>query len=119
MRYPFDMKKWININYRLNKIQTVVLSKDDWIIGYGGVKFIEKNNRAHIAQIYLDSEHRGRGLKKRIINYIEDLSKKNNHSTVSITAMKKDESARALYNDLGFVEIEILGNKISMEKKIS
>ena len=49
----------------------------------------------------------------------EDLSKKNNHSTLSITAMKKDESARALYNDLGFVEIEILGNKISMEKKIS
>lgn len=119
MRFPFDMKKWININYRLNKIQTVVLSKDDWIIGYGGVKFIEKNNRAHIAQIYLDSEHRGRGLKKRIINYIEDLSKKNNHSTLSITAMKKDESARALYNDLGFVEIEILGNKISLEKKIS
>tara|TARA_B100001250_G_scaffold249554_1_gene214484 strand:+ start:635 stop:1111 length:477 start_codon:yes stop_codon:yes gene_type:complete len=119
MRYPFDMKKWININYRLNKIQTVVLSKDDWIIGYGGVKFIEKNNRAHIAQIYLDPKHRGTGLKKRIINYIEDLSKKNNHSTVSITAMKKDESSRALYNDLGFVEIEILGNKISMEKKIS
>ena len=61
MRYPFDMKKWINFNYILNKIQTVVLSKDNCIIGYGGVKFMDKDNRAHIAQIFLDLEQRGNG----------------------------------------------------------
>ena len=44
MRYPFDMKKWININYKINKIQTLVLTKDDWIIGYVGVKFLEKDS---------------------------------------------------------------------------
>ena len=71
------MKKWINVNYKLNKIQTVVLSKDNWIIGYGGVKFINKGNRAHIAQIYLDLELRGNGYRNIIINYIQDLCVKN------------------------------------------
>ena len=118
MQYPFNMKKWININYRINKIQTVVLSKDNWIIGYGGVKFIEKNNRAHIAQIYLDPEHRGKNFRKKIINYIEDISTKNKMNTLSITAMKKDVSAIDLYQDLEFAKIEISGNKITMEKKI-
>ena len=43
MQYPFDMKKWININYKLNKIETIALCNDDWIIGFGGVKFFEKS----------------------------------------------------------------------------
>ena len=119
MQYPFNMKKWININYRLNNIQTVVLSKDSWIIGYGGVKFLEKNSRAHIAQIYLDPDYRGKSFRKKIINYIENISTKNKKSTLSITAMKKDASARELYQSLGFNEIEVSGNKIAMEKKIS
>ena len=118
MRYPFDMKKWINVNYKLNKIQTVVLSKDNWIIGYGGVKFINKGNRAHIAQIYLDLEQRGNGYRNKIINYIQDLCVKNKIKTLTITAMKKDKSSRELYRHLGFVENEESGNKISLEKDI-
>ena len=31
MQYPFDMKKWININYKLNKIETIALYNNDWI----------------------------------------------------------------------------------------
>ena len=119
MRFPFDMKKWININYRLNKIQTVVLTKDDWIIGYGGVKFVEKDSRAHIAQIFLDPKHRGNGYRNKIIEHIEGLSIKNEFKTLTITAMKKDKSAQKLYQELGFVENIESGNKISMEKEIS
>ena len=119
MRYPFDMKKWINVNYKLNKIQTVVLSKDNWIIGYGGVKFINKGSRAHIAQIYLDLEQRGNGYRNKIINYIQDLCVKNKIKTLTITAMKKDKSSRELYKNMGFVEMEELGNKLSMIKTIS
>ena len=116
MRYPFDMKKWININYRLNKIQTVVLSKDDWIIGYGGVKFANKNNIAHIAQMYLDSNHRGQGYKKKMIEYIENLAITNKVKTLTINAMKKDIYSRELYQKLGYNEIKNSGNVISLEK---
>ena len=119
MRYPFDMKKWINFNYKLNKIQTVVLSKDNWIIGYGGVKFMDKGNRAHIAQIYLDLEQRGNGYRSKIIEYIENLSFKNKFKTLAITAMKKDKSSRELYRRLGFIEGKVSGNRIYMEKEIS
>ncbi len=116
MRYPFDMKKWININYRLNKIQTVVLSKDDWIIGYGGVKFIDKDGRAHIAQMYLDSDHRGNGYRKKIINYIEELAAANKVKILTINAMKKDIYSRELFQTLGYNEIKNSGNVISFEK---
>ena len=119
MPYPFNMKKWINFNYKLNKIQTVVLSKDNWIIGYGGVKFIEKNNRAHIAQIFLDPDHRGNGYRGKIIDYIENISINNKFKALTITAMKKDKTAQDLYKNLGFVEMEELGNKLFMIKKIS
>lgn len=119
MRYPFDMKKWININYKINKIQTVVLSKDNWIIGYGGVKFSYKNRIAHIAQIYLDPEHRGNGYRNKIIEYIQDFSVQNKIKTLTITAMKKDEYSRELYLDLGFIESDKSGNRISLKKEIS
>ena len=119
MRYPFDMKKWINVNYKLNKIQTVMLSKDNWIIGYGGVKFIEKNNLAHIAQIFLDLSHRGNGYRAKNIDYIENISINNELSDLTITVMKKDKTAQDLYKNIGFVEMEKLGNKLSMIKKIS
>ena len=118
MRYPFDMKKWINVNYKLNKIQTVLLSKDEWIIGYGGVKFIKKNKLAHIAQIFLDPDHRGNGYRNKIINYIQDLSVKNKIKTLTITAMKKDKYSQELYIDSGFVEKEKSGNRIYLKKDI-
>ena len=116
MQYPFDMKKWININYKLNKIETIALSKDNWIIGFGGVKFFEKSNRAHIAQIYLDSDHRGKGYKKQMIDYIEDLCGRKNVKTFSISAMKKDMSARNLYESIGYQEVSVKGNVITLEK---
>ncbi len=119
MRYPFEMKKWININYRLNKIITVILSKDNWIIGYGGVKFSDKDRIAYIAQMYLDPEHRGNGYRNKIIEHIERLSIKNEIKTLTITAMKKDKSAQELYLNLGFVENVESGNRISMKKEIS
>jgi len=118
MRYPFDMKKWININYKINKIQTVVLTKDDWIIGYVGVKFLEKDRKAHIAQIFIDPNHRGNGYRNKIINYIQDLPVKNKIETITITAMKKDKSSRELYIDSGFVEKEKSGNRVYLEKDI-
>ena len=118
MQYPFDMKKWININYKLNKIETIALSKDNWIKGFGGVKFFEKSNRAHITQIYLDSGHRGKGYKKQMIDYIEDLGAKKNVKTLSISAMKKDISARTLYESFDYQEVDTKGNVITLEKTI-
>ncbi len=118
MQYPFNMKKWININYKLNQIQTIVLSKDSWIIGFSGLKLFEKSNRGHIAQIYLESDHRGKGYRKKMIDYIEDLATTNKVKTLTINAMKKDVRSRKLFQTLGYDEIKNSGNVISLEKLI-
>ena len=81
-------------------------------------KFFEKSNRAHIAQIYLDADHRGKGYKKQMIDYIEDLGAKKNVKTLSLSAMKKDISARTLYESIDYQEVDIKGNVITLEKTI-
>ena len=115
-KYPFDMKKWINVNYKINKIRTIALYKDEWIIGFAGIKFIDNSNKAHIAQIYIDKDRRGEDCKEFLIKEIEKIAIKENVNKLIITAMRKDELSQELYKKLRFKEIGIVGNKINFEK---
>ena len=117
-KYPFDMKKWINVNFKINKIRTVVLYKDEWIIGFAGIKFLDDSDKAHIAQIYLDKESEGIGHKEFLIKEIEQMAIKENVYKLTITAMKKDELAQNLYKRLNFKETKKTGNKLNFEKKL-
>ena len=118
-KYPFDMKKWINVNYKINKIRTVALYKDDWIIGFAGIKFLDDSDKAHIAQFYLDKESEGMGHKESLIKEIEQMAIKENVNKLIITAMKKDELAQNLYKRLNFKETKKTGNKLNFEKEIA
>ncbi len=118
-KYPFDMKKWINVNYKINKIRTVALYKDEWIIGFAGIKFLDDSDKAHIAQFYLDKESEGMGHKESLIKEIEQMAIKENVNKLIITAMKKDELAQNLYRRLNFKETKKTGNKLNFEKEIA
>ena len=118
-KYPFDMKKWINVNFKINKIRTVVLYKDEWIIGFAGIKFLDDLDKAHIAQFYLDKESEGNGHKESLIKEIEQMAIKENVNKLIITAMKKDELAQNLYRRLNFKETKKTGNKLNFEKEIA
>lgn len=115
-KYPFDMKKWINVNFKINNIRTIALYKDEWIIGFAGIKFFNNSNKAHIAQIYIDKDRRGEGFKEFLIKEIEKIAIKENVNKLIITAMSKDELSQELYKKLRFKEIGIVGNKINFEK---
>ena len=118
-KYPFDMKKWINVNYKINKIRTVALYKDEWIIGFAGIKFLDDSDKAHIAQFYLDKESEGMGHKESLIKEIEQMAIKENVNKLIITAMKKDELAQNLYKRLNFKQTKKTGNKLNFEKEIA
>tara|TARA_B100000614_G_C14389873_1_gene429174 strand:- start:211 stop:693 length:483 start_codon:yes stop_codon:yes gene_type:complete len=115
-KYPFDMKKWINVNFKINNIRTIALYKDEWIIGFAGIKFFNNSNKAHIAQIYIDKDRRGEGFKEFLIKEIEKIAIKENVNKLIITAMSKDELSHELYKKLRFKEIGTVGNKINFEK---
>ena len=115
-KYPFDMKKWIKVNFKINNIRTIALYKDEWIIGFAGIKFIDNSNKAHIAQIYIDKDRRGEDCKEFLIKEIEKIAIKENVNKLIITAMRKDELSQELYKKLRFKEIGIVGNKINFEK---
>ena len=118
-KYPFDMKKWINVNFKINNIRTIALYKDEWIIGFAGIKFLDDSDKAHIAQFYLDKESEGMGHKESLIKEIEQMAIKENVNKLIITAMKKDELAQNLYRRLNFKETKKTGNKLNFEKEIA
>ena len=118
-QYPFDMKKWTRVNHKLNKIKTLAALKNEWIVGFIGIKVFEDLSLAHITQIYVDDEHKGKGYKEILIKNVEKKIFKQNIDRLTITSMKKDDSAQLLYKKLSFKEVGVSGNKINFEKKLS
>ena len=45
LSFPFKFKKWVSVNYAdmVDKITTIVLKQDDWIIGHISMRVIEDN----------------------------------------------------------------------------
>tara|TARA_B100002052_G_scaffold2848_1_gene2677 strand:- start:416 stop:892 length:477 start_codon:yes stop_codon:yes gene_type:complete len=118
-QYPFDMKKWTRVNHKLNKIKTLAALKNEWIVGFIGIKVFEDLSLAHITQIYVDDEHKGKGYKEILIKNVEKKIFKQNIDRLTITSMKKDDSAQLLYKKLSFKEVGVSGNKINFEKKLT
>tara|TARA_A100001037_G_C14814257_1_gene484703 strand:+ start:107 stop:583 length:477 start_codon:yes stop_codon:yes gene_type:complete len=118
-QYPFDMKKWTRVNHKLNKIKTLAALKNEWIVGFIGIKVFEDLSLAHITQIYVDDEHKGKGYKEILIKNVEKKIFRQNIDKLTITSMKKDDSAQLLYKKLSFKEVGVSGNKINFEKKLT
>ena len=118
-QYPFDMKKWTRVNHKLNKIKTLAALKNEWIVGFIGIKVFEDLSLAQITQIYVDDEHKGKGYKEILIKNVEEKIFKQNIDKLTITSMKKDGSAQLLYKKLSFKEVGVSGNKINFEKKLT
>ena len=113
------MKKWTRVNHKLNKIKTLAALKNEWIVGFIGIKVFEDLSLAHITQIYVDDEHKGKGYKEILIKNVEKKIFKQNIDRLTITSMKKDDSAQLLYKKLSFKEVGVSGNKINFEKKLT
>ena len=118
-QYPFDMKKWTRVNHKLNKIKTLAALKNEWIVGFIGIKVFEDLSLAHITQIYVDDEHKDKGYKEILIKNVEKKIFKQNIDRLTINSMKKDDSAQLLYKKLSFKEVGVSGNKINFEKKLT
>ena len=103
----------------MNKIKTLAALKNEWIVGFIGIKVFEDLSLAHITQIYVDDEHKGKGYKEILIKNVEKKIFKQNIDRLTITSMKKDDSAQLLYKKLSFKEVGVSGNKINFEKKLT
>jgi len=118
LSFPFKFKKWVSVNYAdmVDKITTIVLKQDDWIIGHISMRVIEDN--AHLFHLFIAPSNRKCGLATKLVNTIENQGKIFGCKTFSINVIPKNNFAKKLYEKLGYKETQQSKSKwIKMEKK--
>ena len=105
LNYPFEFKKWISKYYSINQEQiiTMVLKKNNWIIGHVSIR-IEKNN-LHIYHLFIEPRYRGKGLTKKIMNTINKKGLSLKKATISLNVHEKNNIAITVYLKLGYKRI--------------
>lgn len=118
LSFPFKFKKWVSVSYAemVEKITTIVLKQDDWIIGHISMKVIEDN--AHLFHLFIAPSHRKCGLATKLVNAIENQGKNLGCKTFSLNIVPKNDIAKKLYEKLGYKETHRSeSHSIKMEKK--
>ena len=102
-QYPFKINKWISLSYADQNISTFCLKLDNWIIGHISIKLNIEEKSAHLFHLIIDEKYRKKGYAKRLVEHVEQkLLDKKEFNRLSLNCVKKNQSARALYQSLGF-----------------
>jgi GNAT superfamily N-acetyltransferase len=91
-------------------IRTVCIAKvQDELVGYGSLlNFSEYPNFKNedipeIHDVWVSEKHRGNGIGKRLVKYLEKLAQQNNHKQIGVGLYKDYGRAQKLYVHLGYV----------------
>ena len=102
-QYPFKISKWISLSYTDQNVSTFCLKLDNWIIGHISIKLNIEEKSAHLFHLIIDEKYRKKGYAKRLVEHVEQkLLDKKEFNRLSLNCVKKNQSARALYQSLGF-----------------
>ncbi|MDC0881969.1 GNAT family N-acetyltransferase [Candidatus Marinimicrobia bacterium] len=102
-QYPFKISKWISLSYTDQNIITFCLKLDNWIIGHISMKLNAEEKSAHLFHLIIDEKYRNKGYAKRLVRHVEkELIDKEKFNRLSLNCVKKNRSALALYQSLGF-----------------
>lgn len=118
MRYPFDFRQWVQTAYSDDNIETWVMKKNNWIIGYFSISLPPGSKTAKLFHVFLDPQFRGQGFGKKLVRFSEEKSIKNGCFALRLKVNPKNEKAIGLYESFGFIHIKTLpGKALLMEKR--
>ena len=91
-------------------VQTLILYKNSYPIGYTVLKIIQKEESAfkypqqflEVDQIGISQEHRSQGYGKMLISKIKEYAESISIKTIQLTVFAKNTSAIKAYENLGF-----------------
>ena len=117
MTYPFNLKKWISISYKEKNNKTIIIKIDNWIVGHLSIKYEEDQKSAHLFHLIIDSDHLRKGLAKKLIDFAEEIIKKNKINKITLNVVRKNIVALKLYESVGYTDKGKNGfGSIKMEK---
>ena len=101
-KYPFKFKKWVQLHYSKNNINTttIVLKYNEWVIGHVSLK--TKKERTELLHLFVDSKYRKRGLGLKLLQEIENYGIESGIQSIRATIQKKNVICNKLLKNSGY-----------------
>ena len=89
-KYPFNFKKWVQMHYSKNNINTttIVLKHNEWVIGHVSLK--TKKERTELLHLFVDSKYRKKGLGLRLLKETESYIIDSKIESITAKVQKKN-----------------------------
>ena len=101
-KYPFKFKKWVQLHYSKNNINTttIVLKHNEWIIGHVSLK--TKKERTELLHLFVDSKYRKKGLGSRLLKETERYTIDSKVELIVAKVQKKNMIIKKILERLGY-----------------
>ena len=89
-KYPFKFKKWVQLHYSKNNINTttIVLKHNEWVIGHVSLK--TKKEGTELLHLFIDSKYREKGLGLRLLKETESYKIDSKIESITAKVQKKN-----------------------------
>ena len=101
-KYPFKFKKWVQLHYSKNNINTttIVLKHNEWVIGHVSLK--TKKERTEILHLFVDSKYRKKGLGSILLKEIENYRNDLKIDSIAAKVQKKNIAFKKVLERSGY-----------------
>ena len=101
-KYPFKFKKWVQLHYMKNNINTttIVLKYNEWVIGHVSLK--TKKERTEILHLFVDSKYRKKGLGSILLKEIENYRNDLKIDSIAAKVQKKNIAFKKVLERSGY-----------------
>ena len=101
-KYPFKFKKWVQLHYSKNNINTttIVLKYNEWVIGHVSLK--TKKERTEILHLFVDSNYRKKGLGSILLKEIENYRNDLKIDSIAAKVQKKNIAFKKVLERSGY-----------------
>ena len=101
-KYPFKFKKWVQLHYSKNNINTttIVLKHNEWVIGHVSLK--TKKERTELLHLFVDSKYRRKGLGLKLLKEIENYRIDLKIKSITARMQKKNIAFKKILEKSGY-----------------
>ena len=85
--------------------RTYLVVEDDVMVGFGGIQLI--GEEAHVTNLLIDPDHRGRGLGRRLLKELIVSSIRQGARHLTLEVRVGNHAARSLYTSLGLAPVGV------------
>ena len=99
-KYPFFFNSWKKY-YKMNDLETLILKKENWIIGQLSYN-LKIKSEIHMFHLIVDPKFQRRGLATELISKVEKIAPNIKKKMITLNILKSNYKALSLFEKLGY-----------------